>query len=47
MVIDYFHEGAAPKVYERARIEGRMLPVGLLYIDSWVTEDFTCCYQVM
>ena len=47
MVIEHFHEGAAPRVYERALSKGRMLPDGLTYIDSWITDDLTRCYQVM
>jgi hypothetical protein len=27
--------------------KGRMLPKGVLYIDSWINEDMTICYQVM
>ncbi|MDH3712357.1 MAG: DUF3303 domain-containing protein [Gammaproteobacteria bacterium] len=35
------------EVYQRAHSRGRMLPPGLEYLDSWVTEDFTHCYQLM
>jgi len=24
-----------------------MAPEGLTYVDSWVSTDFTCCYQLM
>ena len=47
MVIEHFHEGAAPEIYRRVRDKGRMLPTGLEYISSWVDLEFKTCYQVM
>jgi len=47
MVVERFHEGAAPRIYERFRERGRMLPADLEYISSWVTLDRTVCYQLM
>jgi len=47
MVIERFRNGDAVPVYRRFREHGRMAPEGLRYIASWVTEDFTTCYQVM
>jgi hypothetical protein len=47
MVIEHFHEGAAPAIYRRARDKGRMLPEGLEYIASWVDLEFKTCYQLM
>ena len=35
------------KVYERYHRNGRMLPEGLNYLDSWLTKDGTRCYQLM
>ncbi len=46
MVIERFRQGAEP-VYERFNRQGRMMPLGLEYIDSWLTEDRTVCYQLM
>ena len=46
MVIETFTQGARP-VYERARDRGRMLPEGLEYVDSWVTEGLGGCFQLM
>ncbi|SDD33483.1 DUF3303 domain-containing protein [Kordiimonas lacus] len=46
MVIEKFKNGAGP-VYERFNTHGRMMPLGLEYIDSWLTEDKTVCYQLM
>jgi len=47
MVVEHFHEGAAPEIYQRVHEKGRMLPAGLEYISSWVALDFTTCYQLM
>lgn len=34
-------------VYRRFRDQGRLAPEGLRYVQSWVTEDFQRCYQIM
>jgi hypothetical protein len=46
MVIETFKHGAEP-VYERAREQGRLLPPGLAYVDSWVDEQLGRCFQLM
>lgn len=46
MVVEQFVHGARP-VYERAAASGRMLPPGLLYLDSWVDESLDRCFQLM
>jgi len=46
MVIEKFKKGAGP-VYERFHECGRMMPLGLEYIDSWLSEDRLVCYQLM
>jgi uncharacterized protein DUF3303 len=46
MVIEHFVQGARP-VYERAAAKGRMLPPGLLYVDSWIDESLHRCFQLM
>jgi len=48
MVIERYLSGPRP-VYERAAAEGRMLPEGLTYVDSWVVEDggLDRCFQLM
>ncbi|HEX3330272.1 MAG TPA: DUF3303 family protein [Gaiellales bacterium] len=46
MVIETFTQGARA-VYERARDSGRMLPEGLEYVESWVTEGLDGCFQLM
>jgi Protein of unknown function (DUF3303) len=48
MVVERYTHGAQP-VYERAKGKGRMLPAGLLYVDSWIVDDgaFDRCFQLM
>lgn len=47
MVIEHFRGGDALPVYRRFRERGRLMPEGLRYVGSWITEDFRRCYQVM
>jgi hypothetical protein len=47
MVIEQFVPGAKDKVYERFREQGRMLPDGLVYVDSWLEKDGDRCFQLM
>ena len=47
MVIETFAPNAKEKVYQRFREKGRMLPEGLVYIDSWLEKDGDRCFQVM
>ena len=47
MVIERFRNDDAGPVYARFREKGRMLPEGVEYVDSWVTEDRAVCYQLM
>ena len=42
-----FRVGAKEKIYARYEAKGRMLPDGLNYIDSWLAEDGTRCFQLM
>jgi hypothetical protein len=47
MVIEHFAPGARARVYERFRQRGRMLPEGLIFIDSWLEKDGNRCFQLM
>jgi len=47
LVIETYKQGAAP-VYARAASRGRMLPPGLVYLESWVEEaGLDRCFQLM
>ena len=47
MVIERFRNRDAVAVYRRFRDQGRMMPEGLKYIDSWVEPNFDRCFQLM
>lgn len=47
MVIEKFRNGDARPIYRRFREQGRMMPEGLKYVSSWITDDGRTCYQVM
>jgi Protein of unknown function (DUF3303) len=47
MVIEHFAPGAKATIYERFHQNGRMLPDGLVYIDSWLEKDGDRCFQLM
>jgi len=47
MIIEHFHPGKIKELYRRFDEKGRMLPEGVKYINSWINEDMTICYQVM
>jgi uncharacterized protein DUF3303 len=46
MVVERYTQGASP-IYERAAERGRMLPPGLVYVESWVDERLDRCFQLM
>jgi hypothetical protein len=45
MIVERFKD--APAVYRRFRESGRMAPEGLVYLSSWVDEQFERCFQLM
>ena len=47
MVIETFLPGCRDKIYERFHQKGRMLPEGLVYVDSWLAKDGDRCFQLM
>jgi hypothetical protein len=47
MVVERFAPGRATDVYRVAREQGRMLPDGLVYVDSWVSAALDVCFQLM
>lgn len=47
MVIETYTQDAGP-VYARAAERGRMLPLGLSYLDSWIdARSLDRCFQLM
>ena len=47
MVIERFRDNDMIPIYRRLRDEGRGLPEGLKYIDSWIEPNFSRCFQLM
>ena len=47
MVIEHFAPGAKARVYQRFQKKGRMLPEGLIYIESWLEKHGDRCFQLM
>lgn len=47
MIIERFHPGKVEDMYRRFEEKGRMLPDGVTYINSWINEEVTVCYQLM
>ena len=47
MVIERFHPLKMKEIYKRVEERGRMLPDGVIYINSWVDEQISTCFQVM
>lgn len=47
MVIESFRPGCKDKIYERFHQKGRMLPEGLVYVNSWLEKDGDRCFQLM
>jgi hypothetical protein len=47
MVIETFRGGDPAPVYRRFRERGRLMPAGIDYHGSWVTDDLRRCFQVM
>lgn len=47
LVIEKFHKGKEKELYKRFDEEGRLMPEGIRYINSWIDEQLTTCFQVM
>ena len=47
MVIERFKDRDPAPIYARVREQGRALPEGCRYIDSWVEVNFDRCFQLM
>jgi hypothetical protein len=47
MVIERFKGRDPAPIYARLREQGRALPDGLRYVDSWIEVNFDRCFQLM
>jgi hypothetical protein len=47
MVIERFRNRDPKPIYRRLRDDGRQMPEGLKYVDSWIEPTFDRCFQLM
>jgi hypothetical protein len=47
MIVERFKDADPLPIYRHLRDQGRGLPDGLRYVDSWVEPSFGRCFQVM
>ena len=47
MVVEKFRPNCFDENYKRFNEKGRMLPEGLYYLNSWVNEEQSICFQLM
>ena len=47
MIIERFKDCDPAPIYARLREEGRAMPDGLRYVDSWIEANFDRCFQLM
>lgn len=47
MVVERYKSGCFDRIYERYEAQGRMLPEGLCYLNSWVNREHNICFQLM
>jgi hypothetical protein len=47
MVIERYKAGSFDAVYARFQTQGRLLPDGLTYLNSWVNREANLCFQLM
>lgn len=47
LIIEYFNPDKVKELYQRLAQEGRHLPDGVVYVNSWVDLELKTCYQIM
>ena len=47
LAIETFYPGCLEEAYHRFHQSGRMLPDGLHFIESWLAQDGSRCFQLM
>ena len=47
MVIERFKNRDALAIYRRFKEQGRLMPEGLRYVESWIEANFDRCFQLM
>ena len=47
MINERFLDNDMVHIYQRVRDEGRAMPDGLIYVNSWIEPNFSRCFQLM
>jgi len=47
MVVEHYKANCYEKIYKRVAEQGRMLPDGCYYLNSWVNKEKNICFQLM
>ena len=47
MVIEHFKGRDPAPIYKRFERDGRMMPDGLKFVESWIEANFDRCFQLM
>ena len=47
LIIEKFYPEKIKALYQRFDEQGRMMPEGVTYINSWIDEAVETCYQIM
>ena len=47
LIIERFYPEKVKALYQRFEAEGRLLPDGVQYLNSWIDEKIETCYQLM
>ncbi len=47
MVVEHFKDSDPAPVYKRFAEQGRLMPEGLSYVNSWIEVGMDRCFQVM
>jgi hypothetical protein len=47
LVVERFKGRDPAPIYQRLRAQGRAMPDGLRYVDSWIEVNFDRCFQLM
>ncbi len=47
MVVEHFKDRDPAPVYKRFAEQGRLMPEGLSYVNSWIEVGMDRCFQVM
>lgn len=47
LIVEHFRKESIKALYQRFDEKGRMLPPGVEYVNSWINEEVSICYQIM